>query len=196
MKVKGRNILTGHKAFNYFFILCVFCCSCSSENSQDIHTPAVTFFDIPNYFKSEAERLSDEGRFLEKIVDSNGESESKIIKTVDWHNELRSFIDIDLNKPALQQAYTIDTVSEGQKSTLIYSAIDSLLEFKNITITFADNKLIRFTAVHSKKNFYYTSYETMTYEPIKGYVIQIENKIRTGEPILLRIEGSILLNKD
>jgi hypothetical protein len=66
------------------------------------------YFDVPAYIGRQAALLARENPGAQKSVQENRQDrESKTLHHLNWQKELAIFAELDLNKPALRNAYTV-----------------------------------------------------------------------------------------
>lgn len=146
--------------------------SCGSPQNNGVTS---NYFQLPQYFKNEAERLQSANPQITKSVAINGVSEQKTIHVDSWEKELASFIDADINKPAWKGLFKV----QRSESTDIYTTNSTKVPVKKVSITKADsNKVKRVQIIVENKNALYTSIDTLTYFPDSRYEINRTQKIR------------------
>ena len=120
-------------------ILCLVGCMDTAELT-DADQLDPDFFNLSGWVEQRAIEL--EGVPLTKTVVINGLEEMRTIEDVDWADELAPFAQSNIDRPALWDAYAVDTMSaaEGQV-TVTYRAIDSSLFTKRVQVLYADGVL-------------------------------------------------------
>lgn len=141
-------------------------------NSPDAGQEKV-YFDLEGFFESEISMLSDTRPSLKKMVYRDQQSESRIIRHIDWEKELRFFRESDINKPAWKKSYRPDTVRISEnRSRITYTAIEPhLLTRKVILETDATGKPLYIEIRNVTSNNLYYSYQILKYRPGMDYFI-------------------------
>ncbi len=159
-----------------FGCLIVLSSSCTQNEVQNSLT-AAPYFDLENYFKAEASRLTKTNPQLDKTVIVNGESESRDVTISDWKQEFESFIDADINKAAWRGAFKV----QKDSATTTYSTLDEKIPVKKLVISFEGNKVSGIVAIVNNTNKLYTSTDHLTYYPDSLYQIKKIQQVRFME---------------
>jgi len=163
----------------YFFLAFVgsagsFSCT-GSNNTAPTSGTQTSYFSLQDYFLREADRLSRSAPKVDKTVSRNGASESKRVQIDDWKNELALFIDSDINKPAWQKSYRIDST----KHSLVYTCVDPELRTQKITIEKHENGKVKHIAIINQSgNMLYQTAEQLNYYPDSLYQINKQQLVR------------------
>ena len=95
------------------------------------------FFNLAEWVERRASEL--DGVPLTKTVIINGLTETRTVEDVDWSDELAPFAQSNIDRPALWDAYRVDTMLPANgRQILVYSALDSSLFTKRIEVLFSD----------------------------------------------------------
>jgi len=133
-------------------------CSDSERVSNALHT--APYFSLAEYFEKEAARLQQHNPEIIKTAAKNGEDERKKIHVADWKSEFALFIDADINKPAWQNSYRVDSTG----SSVTYTPIDSTLRTKEIRIEKTDSGTVTHVRVINQvSNMLYQTNEQLDY---------------------------------
>lgn len=66
------------------------------------------YFDLAGFIQEQAQLLNTQKPAAVKSVQEAGETaETKVVNNLNWTKELESFAEVDLNKPAFRNAYTV-----------------------------------------------------------------------------------------
>jgi hypothetical protein len=139
------------------------------------------YFSLKKYFNQEAERLKEEAPEISKTVLLNNSTETKKLKVEDWNNELLTFTEADINKPAFAGKYDGDTLfNENQLQRISYKARDAKLKTRLINIYFdtATNEADIVEVVLETRNTLYHSTQNLRYEKNKSYSVSGTQEIR------------------
>lgn len=159
-----------------FFGLVLLSISCVQE--EKVQTQATPYFDLENYFKAEASRLTKTNPQLHKTVIVNGQIESRDVTINDWEQEFESFIDADINKAAWRGSFKV----QKDSVTTIYSTQDDKIPVKKLVISLKDNNVSAIVAIVKNTNKLYTSTDSLTYYPDSLYQIKKTQQIIFMEP--------------
>lgn len=143
------------------------------------------YFDIKEYFKDEALRLTKTGHVINKSVTHNGATESKKIKIANWARELNLFTESDINKPAWSSSYTIDSTA----TNITYKAKYPELKTRYITICRENGEVSAIEIENDTHNILYSTTEKLTYLPNIFYQIEKTQKIKIMGGNSYRIKG-------
>lgn len=181
------NLLKKQKTIALFTIgAIVFFQSCSSSNSEK-QIQGETFFDIPQYFSKEIERLTNENPLVTKEVHSNAESETKDLHIKDWGNELSPFLNIDLNKEVYQNIIVKDSTHD----TVHYSFLDNDVDLKSVRLIYQEGEIALIEIETKTKNLLYESDEKLHYSKGKKYSIEKVQKVKVLGQNEYKIIGQI-----
>ncbi len=152
-----------------------------------------SFFDIEAFFDSEIERLSGKKPQLKKTILMNGEEESLVLKAVDFEKELRVFSECHLNKPALEDKYSRDSIFEsGQLVKIIYETGEEKIKIKKVEISFEENSVSRILIEKNASSEVTSSSQVLTYQPNLGYTIESKQKFATSSEHQLKMQVSFV----
>ena len=118
-------------------------------------------FDLVGFLDREAQALSQSNAKVKKTVLEDGQvKETKVLQSIDWPQELGTFADADLNKPALLGLFAIEktTNAQGQQVHHYTAKEDADAIVKEATYTLdAQGRLVQFEATMLQKNFLFTT---------------------------------------
>ena len=134
---------------------------------------AVAFFDIGNYFKTEASKLASSHVAVNKMVSHNGQTQVKMVQIANWERELRLFIQSDINKPAWRDKYR--TTYHGD--TTLYHTTDKALHTQAISIVFKNKSVQCIFIKNQTSNALYQTTEDLVYQAGKSYQINLQQKV-------------------
>ena len=163
--------------FTTGFILLVAIQSCSSDAPSKVQN--VQFFDLKKYFTDEAGRLTKLNPLITKTAAHNTISETDKMRITSWTNELSSFTESDINKPAWKASYTVQSTNDF----LIYKAKDPELKTRDIIIK-KDGSSIKWILIFNHttglmaKKVLYEMVEKLSYFPDSLYLIQKTQRVR------------------
>ncbi|TSD67537.1 hypothetical protein FFF34_009145 [Inquilinus sp. KBS0705] len=132
------------------------------------------YFDLKEYFKKEAARLTKLNPPVNKHVEHNGATESKTVHITNWARELNLFTESDINKPAWKLSYTVDSSATG----ISYKAKYPELKTRQITISKLNGQVTSIYIVNDAKNILYKTTEKLTYKPDLNYLIEKTQQVK------------------
>jgi len=154
--------------------------SCTSTNKN---VEATRYFDIPSFFKNEVARLERLNSRVLKTVETNGESEKKVIRPGSWSEELSVFSSIDLNKSSFIGKYKVDSCQGlNEELHVEYLANDSKLPIKSCSFAFEGNKLTSIQVVKIDHSLVLTSEIKWRYAPDSGYSVIGSQQVKGFDP--------------
>lgn len=181
---KPSNKITVYLIAGFVLLLAINSCKSDRPSATDTNK----FFDIKGFFKTESARLTKLNPLVDKTVVHNNTTETQKVHISNWDNELSSFTESDINKPAWKASYTV-TVTDD---LLIYKAKDPELKTQEIMIKKDHNKVKWILIVnHPKKNILYENAEKLSYFPDSLYLIQKKLMVRVLGINRYKISGSL-----
>ncbi len=94
------------------------------------------FFDLSNFVELQDSLLR--GKPMTKSVTVNGAQQTLQLESVDWAEELAPFAQSNINRPALWDAYRIDSTESRGQRIFRYAALDSSLFTRRIEVVVED----------------------------------------------------------
>ena len=163
--------------------------------SKPSEAPAIQgdkpFFDLKIYFQSEIERLGSEQTVVDKIINLGGVEETQTMQNLDFGKELNLFLQADINRPAWVEKYQIDSsFSVDDLENITYTALDSSLIVRTLSIDFHDNKVQQVNIRKKEGSFIAFSKQQLSYQPSKGYLIQSHQEVILSKPKEIRIDAT------
>ena len=156
-----------------FGFLLALCSACVQEKAQ-VSPQGEFYFNLENYFKAEAGRLTETKPQLHKTVMVNGELETRNVTINDWEQEFESFIDADINKAAWRGAFKITK----DHDTTTYMTNDLKIPVKKVEVIAKGGKIQAVAIFIVTNNKLYTSSDSLYYYPDSLYKIKKTQKIR------------------
>jgi|ERR1700761_2152518 len=159
------------------FILLQNMLSCKTDSRAG--TDTVKFFDLKGYFTAESARLTKLNPVINKTAVFNNYTQTKKLHIQNWSNELSSFIESDINKPAWRTSYNV----QATDNLLIYRAKDSSLKTREIIIKKEGDKIkwiLIFNHPKSKlvNKTLSETLEKLSYFPDSLYLIRRKQTVR------------------
>ena len=144
------------------------------------------YFDLKEYFKNEALRLTRLNTPVNKTVTHNGASESKKVHMPNWEKELNLFTGSDINKPAWKLSYSVQNTPDS----IVYKAKYPELKTREIIIRKKDGKVTAIVIENDTHNILYSTTEKLNYVPGSFYQIDKTQKVKVMGGNNYRIKGS------
>ena len=170
-------------AFAFFSLLI----SCGGPEKKAVNNSR--FFNLNSYFKDQVAILEKANTPLTKTIVHNGKTETINEKNVNWKNELKPFLEIDITLPAHILSYSIDSLVEGNSTTLHYSAKDSTPLLRDIVIKLNNGQPDTIYIRKVISNSYVSSMETMSYFGNGNYELKVKNDPPIGKNIAFELKG-------
>lgn len=182
-----RKVLLGVVAL---FGLSILLFSCGETKEKAFEKP---YFDIKGLIEGEMTLLDSTQPEIRKSVSKDGATEEKTMRQINWKEELASFLEADINKPAWANSYT--TQEEDTDSTIItVYKTENDNPIKQLTVV-QDKLTKRCTSFYAHKqvsNFLYSSTQELEYQPNRGYTISGGLKVNWVFNTDYLIEGKFL----
>lgn len=147
------------------------------------------YFDLKGFMLAEKERLAQVAG-CSKTVLANGKSETKTLEKVNLENELKPFLESDINKPAWVGKYEIDSIfNENQQLTgLRYLAKDNKLKTKVVNVQFDNGEVIHIFIENATHTNVANTYQALTYLPKSGYSIESKQSVSLMDEHFFKVE--------
>ena len=171
----------------------IFLISCNTNPTVTVEIQP--YFNLKGFFENESIRLQNENKILTKTIFKDNKEETMVVNTIDWKTELQSFIDIDINKPALLSAYKTDSVVRGARTEIHYAAKDSTPQIRDIVLKLTNHIPDTIIVTRIMSNSYVSSTEELHYFGNGNYEIVVDNTPVAGKKIAFRLIGRTQ-NKD
>ncbi len=79
---------------------------------------ASAYFNLTGFVQKQVQQLTAAQPAVEKTVLSGPSTpETKVLNNINWNQELETFTQADINKPALRAAYTVTTATTASGQT-------------------------------------------------------------------------------
>ena len=175
-----KNIL-----FTFFVILFSF-------NAQAQENQSKNYFDLKSFIAEQVEKLEKINPSVEKSTTHNSEIENKTTNEIDWQKELQLFVDSDINKAILKDAYKITENAQ----TIDYQALILDLKVQNIHIEKENGVVKKLNIVYKDSNNLFEIEKKLQLELSKNYItnyqIEIIQKIIFKDRDHYKVSGKIL----
>lgn len=131
---------------------------------------------MTDFMEREIKWLINDKISLTKILSLNGKSDTLNVKYPDFELELDVFKNADINKPALSDKYTVDSIFSSDKLYKIrYTAKSDKLKIRKLSVQFDGQNKVVFVDIRSFNGSPMTkNVQYLTYQPNSGYVIKNE----------------------
>lgn len=160
-----------------------------AEGEKIKEKPQSPFFDLKTYFQQEAERLQTQQPAAKKTVMIGGEQEEQSLDQLNYTEELTVFRDSDINRTSWWDRYDIDsTFSQGQLSTISYTALTEDLKTRRIELQFSNDEIQAVFIENETKSLTVSFFQQLRYLPGKGYSIYTRQKVTLSAPEEMKIE--------
>lgn len=154
--------------------------ACNPGGSRQANSPAHS--DLKAYFTAEAVQMANTGLQLHKTVALNGQRDSLSLPadTLALQHLLKPFMDADINKPSLRDAYRTDTVKDlfSGNSSIMYAARDAATSPQQIILNMDDKGHIASVNINKRtSNLVYEYQQNLFYQHLKTIRITTWQKI-------------------
>jgi len=141
------------------------------------------FFDLATYIDQQVDSLEQLAPTVEKTIVLNGQQERKRLSDLDFKNDLRTFRDADINKPAWLDKYTVSQQQDGPTLVRTYTAQDSSLQTRSLVVTSEDGQPTRIEIYRTTGTVLSHGEHHLYYDPDSGYGIRTVQTNRLGEDL-------------
>lgn len=163
--------------------LVIFCSSCTLKEQENLNDQL--YFDVDNYFKLEAKRLTKANPQVDKTVNVNGDTEHKKLRVNNWEKEFESFISADINKASWRGAFKV----KKEQNLETYLATSDKIPVKKLEITYRNDKIYGIKILIANTNHLYSSKDSLSYYPDSLYAIKKVQQIKLMEQKSYSITG-------
>ena len=164
--------------------LILFFCACA-EAPKDIKM--LKYFDIPAFFKEQAERLDASKPQITKVLQTNGEEETLNSKPASWKEELSIFSSINLNKSSYIGKYLVDSTFEGKSVIIEYTTNDKKLPVKNCKFKKTEERLDWIEIKKLEHSLVLNSELFWRFIPDSGYFVSGSQQIAKLDPSIYKV---------
>ena len=138
--------------------------SCQDTTPGPPFSTQTEYFNIAGFIQEQVRLLNAQKPVAVKSVQESGETtETKTVKNLNWAKELESFAEIDLNKPAFRNAYTVTRQAQNGTLTETYRRKpDTESEIQLVVVTIKDhNQVASIQAMRESDNMLISSRKEM-----------------------------------
>ncbi|KAA2244697.1 hypothetical protein F0L74_01610 [Chitinophaga agrisoli] len=156
--------------------------------------------DLKAYFEQEAIQAGKSGLLLQKTVTLNGQREDLHLTADSSQLEhlLKPFMDADVNKPSLKDAYRTDTIKDlfTGNSSIMYTARKQATRPQQVILNLDNKGQINTVTAHSSThNLVYDYQQHLFYQHLKTIRITTFQKIAFLKPRELDVKVSLAPKK-
>lgn len=155
-------------------IVMVLICCCSTDLEPQALEP--NFFPIKDFFEKEGDRIGGKKSAI-KFFEYNGEKDTLELSEFKPKNDLRSFINSDINNPTWGDKYQADTIVNGKEVIYRYSSMSAKLKTKRIEVYNLNDEVSKIYILNADSSVFKSYREELSYQPDKGYQINLKHKI-------------------
>lgn len=176
-----------------FFFATLIACQTETSDKEDFDPP---YFQLERFIEEQAIKL--EGRSLQKEIQIKETVEKFEItpNQEEWLRELDFFIQADINRPAMAQAYTID---EGNSETAYNLKKGEKSKLKSLRIFYNDKQEVkRIEFVIGSENTFYETETTgwLRMDEATGIIDSFEidgkQEVVFLDPILMHVKAKVI----
>ncbi|WP_298736721.1 hypothetical protein [uncultured Chitinophaga sp.] len=155
--------------------------ACNPGGSRQVDSAAHS--DLKAYFTAEAIQMAQSGLQMQKTVALNGQRDSinqPLTDTLALQHLLKPFLDVDINKPSLRDAYRTDTVKDlfTGSSAIMYAARHTSVNPQQIILNFDSTGQISSVNINKRtSNLVYQYQQNLFYQHLKTIRITTRQKI-------------------
>jgi hypothetical protein len=163
--------------------------SCSSKKPNPDRS-TITFFSLADFIKEEQAWLKKEGIILIKILTLNEKRDTIKLYQPDFERELDLFLKADINKPALSDKYSIDSVfHHGNLFKVLYTSKDKKVYTQRLSIQYNTRGKVAVVDIRLYNGSPLTvNVQHLVFRPTKGYQIS-DNQYFMGKKEAIKVVG-------
>lgn len=161
--------------------------ACQTEKAEVQKGPE--YFNLPAYFKEEAQRLTEEAPTYQKFIWAKGEKDTIEGKTLDWEKELAIFGREQLHEPAVREDYQRDSVTLANGYQISYQSLVEKRNLQRLVLQYGPQKELQELQLKLRQNnTVYTGQSELVYWPKKGYQLHKDQKVVAFDSAQYRIQ--------
>jgi hypothetical protein len=180
------------KRISIFFLTILLACD-GGETRRD---GPLVYFDLKSFVGGQIKDLNARQPLVSKTLESGEEREDRQTKEVDWAKELDLFVQADLNKPAYDSSYVIETRSLTTLTYRLKRDEDLPVQFLEVIRDTTTGQPLKIKASMRTKNYLFESERILSMEleagRLRTYSVEGFQQLRFRDPQPFRIEGRIL----
>lgn len=166
----------------YFPLLCaallLWLSSCDAPATNPARLNTHQAFDLAGFLNQEANALAQQKVAVKKTVSEAGEAkETKTLQNLDWKEELGSFADADINKPALKGLFDIDKATNPAGDQLIQFTAKEGAKTPVRRLSYVLNskgQLLQLNAMINQESFLFKTYKRLYLEANPSQTPQLQ----------------------
>ena len=184
--MNSDSIFNMKKYFSLFFAaILIYFASCSSETP----TTTLKLYNTGGLIRKDIVQLNKNKARLIKSADYNGNKENIQLDSVNWNKELELITASNISEKYL--SYSINSTKLNNDSVVTYSAKESKLDVRKMTIVFNQGVVKKLTIERMKENAFYYSKQEIEYVPQTYFSIYTKEKMILSDTTYYRITGVI-----
>lgn len=132
------------------------------------------YFSISSYIDQLSLKLDSNHVALQKSALLNGETDTSLLKQVNWIKELSIFKEGEINKSAYKGKFEVDSnvISKGEKE-VTYRTSDKDIRAKLLQVRYKEDNSIAFIKIRlTSKNTLYESIQELELYPESGFSVE------------------------
>ncbi|HAI74615.1 MAG TPA: hypothetical protein DCM08_00070 [Microscillaceae bacterium] len=184
----------------YFIVALSLLSACQAPNTSKDKDKL--YFEVESLITQQIQWLEKIKPKVEKQVVVDGKLEQKTIEVQSWAKELEMFMQADLNKPALRDAYTKKDSSASNEKFTIYTAREARTTVRRLRIAWDGQQAKSLQAWIRNENYLYISTRHLTLllasQPpqnqwlVRQYSIETMQKMIFNQPRSYRLIAKIM----
>ncbi len=162
------------KLIHFFFILSIITSCQSQQDELASDSPnANKVFNLMEFMNEEIDYLESNNIQLTKIISINGKEEKRTFEDVNWKEELTVVGNMNIDKIAWVDAFTIDTiVIDEAQMQVIYKSDDLQIPITSMILHIEHDVVKTIEIDKERKSFFFNSDHHIKYESRKGYSLR------------------------
>lgn len=170
MRLKAGSLL---RVIPFLGLLFLFACG---QEEAAFEKP---YFDVKGLIDNEIELLDSLHPSVKKTVIKDGVKEELVLDSIKWKNELSSFLEVDINKPAWLNSYTqTEDIGDSTYFTFYTTTLEGHpVKYLEVETDPNSGRCVSFKAKKEIANLLYSSKQELSYSQDVGYSIKGELEV-------------------
>lgn len=163
-------------------------CQQGRDAAPGVDKPAIPFFDLKEYFTAEIDRLQKQQPRVRKTVRVDGQPETQERNTLNYEDELRIFLESDINRASWWDKYAIDSsYTDNGLGEVRYEATEKKLRVREVRIKLDNGEVDQISIIRDTQSPTFGAYQELVYQPDSGYEVLTREHVAFSKKKELRI---------
>ncbi|GAA4822722.1 hypothetical protein GCM10023331_03840 [Algivirga pacifica] len=169
--------------------------ACTPENITSEERQG-DYFDLVGFTETQVKLLDEQQVQVSKNIHYGDSSDTITTHSIDWEEEFKLFREVNLNKPVLKDAFTVDSLDHKGQESITYTAKESDMKIKKVVIVKEDSIPVSIEVFLERSNFLFSNTTHLQMHLQKGvcqhYLIEGQKQVILMGEDTYKVEGRVL----